>query len=456
MGGRWRKALAWLHRWASLLAAAVLVVLGLSGSLLVWQAEVDAALNPAWFKPLPACTVAEPAGLPATDTPVARVLQVLQRQAPGRAANIVVAPHERGAAWQVWEKRDAQGLRREHFIDLACGQYLGARDRGLVRWDAQHLVPTVYELHRYFWSGEAGANVAGTGGLVLFGLGLSGLVLAWPRQALRWSAWRRTLGIQWQAAPARRWYDVHRAVGFWLAPLLLLISLTGAALVFNDTARSWVGAVLPLQVQPRMQPKGPAQPAPMAAAGHVNAPRLSPDEIVGLASAQFPHARWSRLTLPTGRGPAEVRLLQPGEPRADTGNTRVRIGADGQVLLRYDPFDAPAGNVLLNWLFPLHTAEAFGLAARVLWSLFGLVPTLLLATGLWLWWRRRKALRLQRPGAAARPHKPAPRAPSAARLPRQRTRGPRPRIHAAAPHCRRRAARPPAWRRRCAAGPAGH
>jgi uncharacterized iron-regulated membrane protein len=65
------------------------------------------------------------------------------------------------------------------------------------------------------------------------------------------------------------------------------------------------------------------------------------------------------------------------------------------VLQRYDPLQAPAGNVLLNWLFPLHSAEAFGLLARLLWSLFGLVPSLLLATGLWLWWRRRRAA--QRP-----------------------------------------------------------
>lgn len=96
--------------------------------------------------------------------------------------------------------------------------------------------------------------------------------------------------------------------------------------------------------------------------------------------------------MPVGQGPVEIRLLQPGEPRADTGNTRVRLSQQGALLHRYDPLNAPAGNVLLNWLFPLHSAEAFGWALRVLWSLFGLVPSLLLGTGLWLWWRRRRAV----------------------------------------------------------------
>ncbi|MFG6490176.1 PepSY-associated TM helix domain-containing protein [Roseateles sp. BYS78W] len=391
-----RRVLAWLHRWVSLIAGLLLAVLGLSGSLLVWQAELDAALNPDWFRPLPACEA--PAGDDAAQPPVARVLAVLKQQAPGRQAAIVVAPHQPGAAYQVWERRDADGLRREHFIDAACGRYLGMRERGRVAWDARHLVPTVYELHRYLWQGEAGALVVGAGGLVLLGLSLSGVVLAWPRQARRLASWRRVLGIQWRAAPARRWYDVHRAVGLWLAPLLMLMTVTGAAMVFSDAARSWVSAVLPLERLPKAARAAAA--TELAPAG----PALAPDEWVALAERQFPQARWSRLTLPRGGAAVEVRLLQPGEPRADTGNTRVRLTLAGALVQRYDPLHAPAGNVVLNWLFPLHSAEAFGLAARVLWSAFGLVPALLLGTGLWLWWRRSRAANLARRRApAARP-----------------------------------------------------
>jgi uncharacterized iron-regulated membrane protein len=427
----WRKGLSWLHRWSSLAAGLVLVVMGLSGSLLVWQAELDAALNPGWFKPLAACDT-WPTTPPAQTQPtVAQVLLLLQQHAPGRRAAIVVAPHEPGAAYQVWERRDAQGVRREHFIDPVCGRYLGFRDRGLVKWDAAHLVPTVYELHRYFWSGEAGATVAGTGGLVLFGLGLSGLVLVWPRQALRWASWQRVLTIRWDSAPARRWYDVHRTVGLWLAPLLLLLSLTGAALVFGDTTRTWVGALLPTQADarlPRMKASAATQAssdeqastteakanstATATATATAETHALTPDEWVMRAQQEFPQAQWSRLTLPTGTGPVEVRLLQPGEPRADTGNTRVRLSPQGKLLSRYDPLHAPAGNVLLNWLFPLHSAEAFGWAARMLWSVFGGVPALLLGTGLWLWWRRRRAAARQ-PSAAPMPQAMEPNGPSA-------------------------------------------
>lgn len=369
-----RRPLVCLHRWVSIGTGLLLALLGLTGSLLVWQAELDAALNPAWFAPRPACAA------PQAGEPIARSLALLASEAPGRKAALVVAPATPGAAYQVWERRDpASETRREHFIDPACGLYLGHRDRGALRLDAAHAIPALYELHRNLLTGERGHTVAGIGGLLLFGLGVSGVYLAWPRSFSR-AAWGRVLGIKRGASRVRLWFDVHRAVGMWLAPLLLLMSLTGSALVFNEVARSAVAAVLPVEKLARMS----REPAGAAAAS----PDL--DELVKLAERQFPQAQWSRLTLPSGRGGVtEVRLLQPGEPRIDTGNSRVRFDATGTVQARVDPLQAPAGNVVLDWIFPLHSGEALGLAARCLWSVFGLVPALLLGSGFWLWWRRR-------------------------------------------------------------------
>ncbi|MFX8504388.1 hypothetical protein ABTL94_19180, partial [Acinetobacter baumannii] len=82
-----------------------------------------------------------------------------------------------------------------------------------------------------------------------------------------------------------------------------------------------------------------AAAAGTAAAGSV----LGPDAWVAAAQRQFPAPRWSRLSL-AGTGPVEVRLLQPGELRASTGYTRVRMDRQGRVLERYDPLTAPAGN----------------------------------------------------------------------------------------------------------------
>lgn len=378
-----RRAFVLAHRWVALLAGLLLALLGLTGSLMVWQAELDALLNPAWFARDMAC--AAPA------QPVARVLAMLAQQAPQARTALVVAPTAPGAAYQVWERRDpATGLRREHFIDPACGQYLGARVRGAWQLDRAHAVPLLYELHSRLLAGETGHTVAGVGALVLLGLTLSGVWLAWPRSL---AGWRTALAIKTGASPMRLWFDVHRALGLWLAPLAVLLCVTGAALVFSTQARSLVAGVLPTERLARMPAPGPADAAA----------RVPLDDLVQQAQRAFPQARWSRLTLPAGNeAVAEVRLLQPGEPRVDTGNTRVRLAAGGAVLARYDPLQAPAGSVVLDWVFPLHSAEALGWAARLLWSLFGLLPALLLGTGAWLWWRRRAGAALRRSAVPAK------------------------------------------------------
>jgi tetratricopeptide (TPR) repeat protein len=90
-----RRAFVLAHRWVALVAGLLLALLGLTGSVMVWQAEIDAALNPQWFARGPACAAAA--------RPVAEVLAVLAREAPDARPALVLAPPVAGAAYQVWD-----------------------------------------------------------------------------------------------------------------------------------------------------------------------------------------------------------------------------------------------------------------------------------------------------------------------------------------------------------------
>lgn len=362
-----RSAAARLHRWVALGLGAWFALLGLSGTALVWHDELDAWLNPAWFGPRPACGT--------HPTPIAAALDVFARHVGGTAV-MVTAPRRAGAAYVVSERR-AGGARRQHFVDVHCGLYLGARDWGAARVDRAHLVPAMYELHRALLAGDAGHVAVGIGGLVLLGVTLTGVVLAWPRRSTR-TAWLRALAVRRDASRQRLTYDLHRAAGLWLLPFLLLITLTGASLCFPQQGRALVGALLPT-LDGGLQPVAAAPTLP-----------VEPDALAAAAQSMWPAARWSRVQLPEpGRALHEVRLRQDGEPRTDTGDTRVRVGPHGALIGVRDALQAPAGETLLGWMFPLHSAEALGAPGRWAWSLFGLAPGLFFATGAWLWWRRR-------------------------------------------------------------------
>jgi uncharacterized iron-regulated membrane protein len=372
-GGRpWLRPLAMrLHRWVALGLGTWFALLGLTGAFLVWHAEVDRALNPQWFAPQQRCDAVDA-------TPVATSLAIFARVAPGGVATQVMAPPAPNAAFVVWQKPADEGLRRQHFIDANCGRYLGSRDWGAVRFDRAHFVPAIYELHRALLSKEAGHVAVGFVGLLLLFVAITGALTAWPRHTTR-AAWKRVLTVKHGAGSHRRWYDLHRATGMWLLFFLLLMSVSGAYLCFPKQGRALVATLLP--TLPAKQRE--AQPV---------ASRADPDALVRQAQSLWPDAQWTRVQIPADAGAAyDVRLLQGGELRADTGDTRVRMGADGRVVEVRDPLRAPAGDTLISWLFPLHSGEALGLAGRLAWSVFGLVPLLMFATGLWLWMKRRRA-----------------------------------------------------------------
>lgn len=373
----WLRPLAMrLHRWVALGLGTWFALLGLTGAFLVWHAETDRALNPQWFAAQQRCDARTPA-------PVARSLAIFARVAPEGVATQVMAPVTPGAAFVVWQKPAGDGPRRQHFIDADCGRYLGSRDWGAVRLDRAHFVPAIYELHRALLSKEAGHAAVGFVGLLLLFVAITGALTAWPRHATR-VAWKRTLTIKHGAGAHRRWYDLHRATGMWLLLFLLLMSVSGAYLCFPKQGRALVATLLPTLPASRRE----AQPA---------ASRGDPDALVRRAQSLWPDAQWTRVQIPADPAAAyEVRLLQGGELRADTGDTRVRMSATGEVVEVRDPLRAPAGDTLLSWLFPLHSGEALGFAGRLAWCVFGLAPALLFASGLWLWLKRRGAARGQR------------------------------------------------------------
>lgn len=355
-----------LHRWVALVAGAWFLLLGLTGAAMVWHGEIDRALNPAWFAPLASCD--------APATPIAAALAVYATEVPNGTPTQVMSPIEPGAAYVVWDKPGE--LRRQHFVDVACGRYLGARDWGAVRFDAPHFVPAMYELHRSLLSGETGHVVVGFGGLGLLFVAISGLITAWPRHHTR-TNWKRVFTMKREAGTHRKLYDLHRATGAWLFAFLALMSLTGAYLCFPKQGRAIVSSVLP------------TSPAELSKTD-ANVANASPDALARRAQSLWPDTQWTRVLLPNDKTPAfDIRLLQATEIRADTGDTRVRLRGDGTVVDQRDPLRGPAGDRLIAWLFPLHSGEALGLAGRIAWSIFGIAPALLFLTGAWLWWKRR-------------------------------------------------------------------
>ena len=341
------------HRWLGLAFGLWFALAGLSGAVLVFWKEIEAA-------PLPA-----PAAGPAL--PLATLLERAEAARGGPAWRLF--PGERVRV----EFLEETGRVSLH-LDPTDGRVLATLPWGgaAIHW--------LYMLHSGHLLGRAGGVAVGLAGLMLLALLLAGLLL-WPRHAAL--PWRERLWLVPALRGRRRAANRHRALGWRFAPLLLVAALSGTTLAFPDTTRT------------ALEPLLPAAPKPPAPQGHAD----GPDAAVALAEALLPGWRLAWLVLPEdARDPLTVVLL-PAVSRWPSGRAWVEFGPKGHVLEAGLPDGVDHARA---WLMALHDGRWMGWAGRALVVAAGLSLPVFLWLGVSLWVRGARA-------ASARATAPPPR-----------------------------------------------
>lgn len=392
--GSLRSWLRDIHLYLALLFGVLFVSAGLTGVLLAWNHELDAALNPALLHSHAAADAAPP-NPDKVEAAIARLTQL-----PGYGKpTMLMLPDDAEDVFVAWYRPAARqktlfgtDLQRQVMLDQYTLEVLGERNYGEFGLSRPLLMPTLFHLHRYLLAGEGGKTVTGVTGLMLFLSSLLGLALWWPKT--NWTSLRKSLTVRGNLTSRQFSYSFHRAAGFFVTPVLALLGFSGMVMNLPDVVRPLIGAVSTLEPTDKL--------ANSAAEG-----RKVISVTAAMASAQhaLPDGRISRVTLGTVKAPYEIRMRQSAEVRKGDGNTRISIDAyNAEVLRVRNPLTAPSGDTFLNWMFPLHTGEAFGLPGRMLISFTGMMPLLFMVTGLVLWLGRRALKRKAlQPGEIAQP-----------------------------------------------------
>lgn len=244
------------------------------------------------------------------------------------------------------------------------------------------LTGIVTRLHNTFFAGFPGRVFVSLFGFALGALVVGGVVLH-PRQ--EGTLWRLRLGAVLRTAA----YDAHRLFGLWLAPLLLLITVTG---VFSG-----LGALATVQLAPLAFPDKPGQvmqalmqPYARPASGH-RAPMASMDELMLRHRQMNPDFRVQGISVHHW-GDAHAYATLRGTQRWQLNTAifeRYHYALTDLGLLRHDsaanqgPFTQ--GFIAIQ---PLHFARYADAASRWLHALAGLAGAVLAGSGTWLWLRR--------------------------------------------------------------------
>lgn len=379
--GRLRLVLVKLHLYIGLWFGALFVLLGLTGTVIAWREELDAALNPALL-------VAEaPVPLPVSPALAKAVTDKLvadPHYGRPKLLTLPLAEREVFVAWYPLKEPGAPaGRSRQVMVDPATLAIKGERVWGEPGLSRPLLMPTLFHLHHYLLAGDSGKTLLGIAGMLLLATVLAGIVLWWPK------ARAKSVGLAFRIGFGGSWsrlnYSAHRTLGLFAAPVLATIAFSGWYLNLPKWVTPLVSSVL------TVSPPGKPQSAPP----QPGARQLDVAQAMRAAQAAYPAATVSRVSFPRRADDVfEIRLRQPGEVRQGSGATRLWLDAyTGMRLGARDPMTAPAGDTLLNWLYPLHTGEVFGLPGRACISVFGVAPLLFAVTGLLIWFKRRRGHR---------------------------------------------------------------
>lgn len=351
---------AWLtcHRWTALGLGWILILSGLTGSLLVVARPVDRWLHPDYF-------VAQQPQPAAAQVSLEALRTRLAREFGAKAAFTFRPPRANGATMEVLVRGQWRG---SLYLHPASGAEQGRRG------EHDSVVSLLHGLHSALWLGQTGEAILALAAFIYLLLAVSGIVLWWPRR------WPPSLRIAFGKGFMRASFDLHRTGGIVFALLLAVSMATGAYLAWRPIGGwiSWLAGT-PVVSAPKL---------PAAATG----PALPLDALAAAAQAAFQDGRIGLfLYTPQLDRPLAVRMHVPDDPHPNGRSVVWLDPRNGQVLAshRWDALDP--GTRINSIVFPLHTGELGGVAGETAVALLGLVLGMLGITGLVLWSQRRQA-----------------------------------------------------------------
>ena len=372
-----RKLWLEIHLWLGLIAGAVLLIVGLTGSILVFWQEIDTALNPALHQ-----VQAPPEGRPAY-RPLSEIVSTADAVMPlGAKRSTVYYPRDKDLAfWFFYEVPSAVPEQPDSlnvFVNPYTGQITGTRIWQSADSVFKHcFMAFIFELHDDLLLGwDRGSWIVGVIGILAFISVLTGLIVWWPLTG----KWQQALTIKRRASTERLNFDLHKTVGFYSTLVLLAVLMSGIYFNFGEQFRWLVDRF--------------SVTAPVRSFKSTLLPGLAPislDEAMVRANIVYPEGQLYWLTVPNDAEGVYVLTRHIDFGGIFRGRRQIVLDQyTGQILHVADPLTGIGGNVFLQWQWPLHSGQAMRMPGRILVLLSGIACAALFVTGVIRWLQKRR------------------------------------------------------------------
>jgi uncharacterized iron-regulated membrane protein len=346
-----RNLIRTLHLLIALTAGTFMVILGVTGSIMEFEPELDRLFHPqlSYITPgrqaLSLSEIGDVVSRRFGDEPVVAYLPSLS---PNFSSQVLLPS---GIA----------------YVNQYTGKVLGERVRG------QTFLGYVRSLHVRLASGDFGRNFLKWSACAMLLSLASGLYLWWPIKQVR---------IRGEWGSRRLWFGLHNAIGILSLLPLALLAATGTILGFED------------QLAPMIYRFTGSQPI-HATRSAVREPEdgsttITPDQAVAIARAHLPGAVPYRIQMPKYGGVYQIALLYPQDRAAGERNVVVLDPYHGSVVSLSRSSDLSRAERLLAMNEAIHTGSILGMPSRIAVWLASIMVFVQASSGLIMWLYRKR------------------------------------------------------------------
>jgi uncharacterized iron-regulated membrane protein len=365
---------SFVHTWTSLISTAFLLLLALTGLPLIFHHEIDHLLGDApVLREMPA------------DSPRLDLQQLVQAAEAHRQGEVV--------QYLGWEDDEPNGV--VAITAATAGTepnsshtfMLDARSGEPVAMPSANggFMMTMLRLHVDLFAGLPGKLLLAFMGLLFVVAIVSGAVLYAPfMRRLEFGTVRR------ERSPRTRWLDLHNLIGIVTLTWALVVGVTGVISACADLViAAWRNESLAAMVEPYRDAPPLTERAPatrlLEIAGRAT-PGMAPDFIA------FPGTRFS--------SEHHYAVFMKGSSHL-TSHLWTPVLIDARTLEVTAVGERPWYMDALAMSQPLHFGDYGGRPMQLLWATLDVLTIIVLGSGLYLWWVRRRAPARQRGEATA-------------------------------------------------------
>jgi len=345
-----------LHSWLGLVAGLGLIVIGVSGSLLVFRDEIDGLVDAKIMRVEPT-----PEGRLSRD----RLYHSAVEAWPDYRVVGLGSRRSTGLADIVYLKKPGD-LR---YFGATLNPYTGAALSGPMT-ERQTFTGLLLELHYTWFAEHVGMLITGIFAVLLCLLGVSGV---WLYRGF----WKNFFRLRWKSSARIFFSGLHKMTGISSVAFNLILGFTGAYWNLAHVAEDGLGH---------------HEEAPEQSVASGIADSISFDALEKTAAVGMPGFKATWIFLPDGEE-KEISLwgTVPGAwwLSSPSGSSALFDPQTGAVISTSDLRKAGTWEKITDAFTPVHFGNFGGLPVKILWSVLALAPGVLAVSGFVIWFRRR-------------------------------------------------------------------